>query len=187
MKWRRQAVLLWQKEVDLMDMETLMKMMLSTQAVSQVSEQTGISAQDAASVIEDVLPMLLQGMQGQAKNESTKAGFLDALQAHGEEDASDVGKFLKNVDTDDGDKIVSHLLGSNKEEVAAKAKKKSGIDTKTVLKIMAILAPLLMTQLGKSAKEETANSNGGMADVVGNMLKNVDVGDVIKIASLFLK
>ena len=139
-----------------MDMETMMKIMLSQQAVSQVSEQTGISKQDAADVIQDVLPLLIKGMQSQAKNESTQAGFLEALNTHGKEDASDVGSFLRNVDTDDGDKIVSHLLGANKEEVAAKAKKKSGIDTKTVLKIMAILAPLLMTQLGISIDDVRA-------------------------------
>jgi hypothetical protein len=170
-----------------MDMETLMKLMLSQQTVKQVSEQTGLSSQDAAGVIADVLPMLLKGMQGQANNSNTQEGFIDALKTHGKDDSSDVGKFIKNVDTEDGDKIVNHLLGQDKEEIASKAKSKRGIDKKTVLKVMAILGVLLMTQMGKSAEQETEKQGTGMAEVVGNMLKNVDVGDVIKIASLLMK
>ena len=53
---------------------------------------------------------------------------------------------------------------------------------------MAILAPLLMSQMGKEAKEETAKSGSGdMSGVVGKLLDNVDVGDVIKIANILLK
>ena len=169
-----------------MDMNTMLKLLMSTDALKQVSEQTGISQQDAASVMEEVLPMLLKGMQGQASDKATSQGFLEALSAHSKEDTSDVKSAIKKADTDDGAKIVNHLLGSRQEEVAAKAKKKSGIDTKTILKIMAIVAPILMSQMGKSAKSETATqkSDGG---IVGDILGNIDAGDVVKIISILMK
>ena len=97
-------------------------------------------------------------------------------------------KFIRNVDTDDGDKIVNHLLGSEKDAVAAKAKKKSGIDTKTILKIMAILAPLLMTKMGNKAESKAKKDDtSDMLSVVGGLLDGVDAGDVIKLAGLLLK
>lgn len=171
-----------------MEMTDIMDLAVKAGAVKQVSEMIGISEKDAGSVIDDVLPILLKGMQGQMKNEDTKGGFLQALTDHSKDDTSDLVKAVKNADTDDGAKIVRHLLGSNQEEIAAKAKKKSGLDTKTILKIMAILAPILMSQMGKTAKKESAKENSGdMSGIVGKILDNVDAGDVVKIISILMK
>ncbi len=171
-----------------MDMSKVIEAAIKAGALEQVSQMTGISQKDAGNVVNVVLPLLLKGMQSQAKSKDTQEGFLQALSDHGKNDPKDVKKFIKNVDTEDGAKIVNHLLGTSTDAVAAKAKKKSGLDTKTILKIMAILAPLLMSQMGKEAKEETAKSGSGdMSGVVGKLLDNVDVGDVIKIANILLK
>lgn len=169
-----------------MDMNDVLKMMMSSDALGQVSEQAGISQQDASAAMEVILPMLLQGMQGQASNQSTQKGFLDALMAHSQDDTSDVPKAIKKADTADGAKIVNHLLGSDEEEIAAKAKKKSGLDTKTILKIMAIVAPILMAQMGKNAKKETAAEKSDEG-IVGNILGNIDAGDVVKIIGMLMK
>ena len=172
-----------------MDMTDVLKLMINSGAAEQVSQQTGISVTDAAEVMEDLLPVLLMGMKGQAANKSTQDGFLQALADHGKQDSKNTAKFLKKVDTDDGAKIVNHLLDAKEQEaVAAKAKKKSGIDTKTILKIMAIMAPLLMSKMGSTAKSSAKKSGSDdMLSVVGGLLDGVDAGDVIKLASLLLK
>lgn len=170
-----------------MDMNDVLKMMLTGGAAEQVSKQAGVSVDDAVAIMQDVLPVLLKGMQGQATNKSTQDGFLKALADHSKDDTSDVEKFIRNVDTNDGAKIVNHLLGvQQQEEVAAKAraKRKSAIDTKTVLKIMAILAPLLMSKMGSTATQKKAaskSSSNDMIDIVGGLLDGVDAGDVLKI------
>ena len=173
-----------------MDMNDVLKLMLNSGAAEEVGKKTGLSMTDAAEIMEDVLPMLLKGMQGQATNKQTQDSFLKALTDHSKDDTSDIGKFIKNVDTDDGAKIVNHLLGSQKEELAAKAKakRKSAVDTKTVLKIMAILAPLLMSKMGSTAKT-TAKTRGSddMLSVVGGLLDGVDATDVLKLAKLLMK
>ena len=167
-----------------MDMNDVMKMMLNSGNLGQMGKLLGVGEQEATSAIEEVLPMLIQGMQGQATNKQTQQGFLQALQDHSQDDTSDFTSFLKNVDTEDGAKIVNHLLGSKKEEVAAKATKKSGLDSKTIMKIMAIAAPFLMSQMGKSAKSKakTVNASDDMLSIVGGLLDGVDASDVIKIA-----
>ncbi len=171
-----------------MDINDLMGTMLSSGAIDQVSQMLGVNQKEAGSAIEEVLPMLLKGMQGQARNKDTQQGFLQALQDHSNNDTSDFTKYLKNVDTDDGAKIVKHLLGAQQEEVAAKAKKKSGLDTKTIMKIMAIAAPLLMSRMGKTAKS-TAKSSGSddMLSIVGGLMDGVDASDIIKIAGKLFK
>ena len=175
-----------------MDMNTMLKLLLSSDALGQVSKQAGVSETDAAAILQDVLPVLLKGMQGQASNKSTQQGFLQALADHSKDDTSDVSKFLSKVDTEDGSKIVRHLLGAEEEAVAAKAKKKSGIDAKKIIKIMAIVAPLLMSQMGKSAKESKKTAVGKIGaedvlDIVGGLADGLDVKDVLKIAKMFAK
>ena len=170
-----------------MDMNDVMQMAIKSGALEQVSKMLGVSDNDANSAIEEVLPVLIRGMQGQASNKDTKEGFLQALTDHSKDDTSDMAKFVKNVDTDDGAKIVNHLLGSKQEEVAAKATKKSGLDTKTILKIMAILAPILMSKMGKTAKKEAASAGKDEGSIVSDILGNVDAGDVVKIIGMLMK
>lgn len=172
-----------------MDMKDVMKLAIQSGALEQVSKMMGVSDKEASSVIEEVLPVLITGMMSQANGKDTKDGFVKALSDHSKDDTSDVKKFIKNVDLDDGAKIVNHLLGSKKEEeVAAKVGKKSGLDTKTIIKIMAILAPLLMSQMGKTANSKAKEKGSDdMSGVVGSILGNVDVADVIKIAGILLK
>ena len=122
------------------------------------------------------------------KNEETKYGFMQALNDHSKQDTRDLRKAVKDADVDDGAKIVKHLLGAQEEEVAAKATKKSGLDTKTILKIMAILAPILMSKMGQTAKTETARSSSGdMMKVVGGLLDGVDAKDVVNILGMLMK
>ena len=169
-------------------MTSLITTLLSNDSVTGVSKATKASDSNVQSVLNAALPLLLNGAKAQSEDESTAESFANALLSHGQKDTSNLTSFLKNVDLDDGAKIVKHLLGTSTEEVAAKAKKKSGLDTRTILKIMAILAPLLMSQMGKEAKKETEKSDSGdMSGVVGKLLDNVDVGDVIKIANILLK
>ena len=171
-----------------MDMTDVMSTMLNSGALGQVSQMLGVNEQEAGYAIEEVLPLLLKGMQGQAKNKETQQGFLKALQDHSAQDTSDISQFLKNVDTEDGAKIVKHLLGAQQEEVAARAKKKSGLDTKKILKLMAIAAPFLMSQMGKNAKS-AAKSKGSddMLSIVTGLMDGVDASDVIRIAKKLMK
>ena len=171
-----------------MDMETIMKMMLQSGALDQVSGMLGVDGKRAESAVEYVMPMLLQGMQSQMKSEDTKYGFLQALNDHSKQDTRDLRKAVQDADVDDGAKIVRHLLGAQEEEVAAKATKKSGLDTKTILKIMAILAPILMSKMGQTAKTQTAKSSSGdMMKVVGGLLDGVDAKDVVNILGMLMK
>ena len=146
-----------------MDMETIMKMMLQSGALEQVSGMLGVDGKSAESAMEYVMPMLLQGMQGQMKNEDTKYGFLQALNDHSKQDTRDLRKAVKDADVNDGAKIVKHLLGAQEEEIAAKAKK-------------------------KTAKTQTAKSSSGdMLSVVGGLLDGVDAKDVVNILGMLMK
>lgn len=165
------------------------KQVLNADTLKAISDATGIDAGDVAKVMVDVLPLLLSGAAKQNSDASTAAGFLEALLEHGSKDSTDLSKFIKNIDVEDGAKIVKHLLGAEESKDVEKAAKATGLDKKKILKIMAVAAPIIMNQIGKSAKKDSKKSakeaDSDFGDVVTSIIKNVDANDVAKIIKAF--
>lgn len=170
-----------------MDNSSLMNALTAKETLGLVSQMVGISSEDAGKAISSLLPALLNGAADQNKNADTAASFLEAVMSHGEKDSSDMSKFIKNIDLEDGAKIVGHLLGKDNEKAASAAAKASGIDKKKIIKLMAILAPIIMNQLGKESKKSGKKSSDDMGKLIGSLVKNIDVDDVLKIAKILMK
>ena len=151
-----------------MDLVSMMQTMLSSDSIAQMSEKTGTSTDQVKSVLFSALPAMLSGVQGQAKNKDTVAGFAGALDSHAKDDTSDIAAFLSNVDIKDGEKIVSHLLGGDKAATTKAAADRAGISTKATGSILGAAAPLLMSLLGQQATQaaqaqpQAALSGGGL-------------------------
>ncbi len=145
-----------------MDLSSLLVSMLSEDSVKQTSKNTGVSAGDITSVLTEALPMLISGANKQAQSSDTAEGFLNALTDHSQKDASDVSSFIKDVDTDDGSKIINHLLGGSAGTAAATTKiaKDTGVDSKKISSILSTYGPLLMTLLGKQVLGGKKSSKG---------------------------
>ena len=132
-----------------MDLTSLMKTMLSSDSIAQMSKKTGTSTDEVKSVLLSALPAMLSGVQGQANNQDTVAGFAGALDSHAKDDTSDISPFLSNVDIKDGEKIVGHLLGGDKAATTKAAATKAGLSNAATGKILGAAAPLLMSLLGQ--------------------------------------
>ena len=132
-----------------MDLTSLMKTMLSSDSIAQMSKKTGTSTDEVKSVLLSALPAMLSGVQGQANNQDTVAGFAGALDSHAKDDTSDISAFLSNVDIKDGEKIVGHLLGGDKAATTKAAATKAGLSNAATGKILGAAAPLLMSLLGQ--------------------------------------
>ena len=61
-----------------MDLTSMMKTMLSADSITQMSEKTGTSTDEVKAVLLSALPAMLNGVQGQACNQDTVAGFAGA-------------------------------------------------------------------------------------------------------------
>lgn len=159
-----------------MDITSLIGTLLSSDSVSGVSKTTKASNSDVTSILTAALPVLLNGAKAQAEDKSTAASFSKALASHGKEDTSDVASFLKNVDMEDGSKIISHLLGNDKSAINDIAEK-AGTSTKTTTNVLSAAAPLLMSLLGQ--KDNNADDDNALGSIAAALIKNIDVGDVI--------
>lgn len=168
-----------------MDLSAIMNTLLSSDTVSGVSKKTGASKGDVTSVLTSALPMLLQGAQSQADDKETAAGFEKALDDHSKDDTSNLRSFLKGVDLDDGAKIVGHLLGGNTSGTTKKVSEASGVSSGATSQIMSAAAPLLMSLLGKSSKDDAGTKknddgdSGLLGQLVSSALSNVDVGSLL--------
>ena len=166
-----------------MDLASMLQTMLSSDSIAKMGEKTGTSADEVKSVLFSALPALLKGVQGQASNKDTVAGFAGALDSHALDDTSDIAAFLSQVDLEDGGKIVGHLLGGDQGETTKAAAKKAGLSTAATGSILGAAAPLLMSLLGQQATQavqakpqsQQASSGAGLlAGLVGGAQQSAD-------------
>lgn len=161
-----------------MDLKKLSKALLSSDSISSLSSLTGTDSKDVTGVLAQALPALLSGAGNQAKDKNTAEGFVSALAQHAKDDTTDLSKFMGNVDLKDGAKIISHLLGSDKDEVIGDISKKTGVSAKDTGNILSAIAPLLMSLLGQQ-KDEDEDKDSGVDGLLGALLDNVDVGSLL--------
>ena len=161
-----------------MDLSKITSSLLSSDTLKGLSNLTGANTKDISNVLTSALPSLLKGVTEQAKNNVTAEGFAKALAQHAKDDTSSLSGFLGKVDLADGAKIISHLLGSDKEETINRAVMASGVSANNVNAILSAIAPMLLSLLGKQT-EEDGNQESGVRGLVGNLLDNVDMGSLL--------
>ena len=149
--------------------------LLSQIPMDQLARQLGVDEQTAEQAARQALPALLGGMQANAQD---PAGAASLSRAVGEHDSSliDGGVDLEQVDTVDGDKIVSNVFGDNREQVVNKLSGPGGGAGDIIGKLLPMLAPLVMAFLAKQAQgsgagqASAAGGAGGLGDLLGGLL-----------------
>lgn len=161
-----------------MDLTKLASTLISSDSISGLSNLTGASNKDVSNVLAQALPALLSGAGNQAKDKDTAESFANALSDHAKDDTKDLSKFLGNVDLKDGAKILTHLLGSDKDNLIGNIAESTGVSQKDTGSIISAVAPLLLSLLGQQTEDDDDKETGA-AGLVGALLDNVDVGSLL--------
>ena len=77
--------------------------------MSQLAQQLGVDEQTARQAAQQALPAMLSGMQANAQDPAGAASLSEALGQH-DDNLLDGGIDFSQIDTADGDKIVSKCL-----------------------------------------------------------------------------
>jgi hypothetical protein len=152
--------------------------LLSQIPMDQLARQLGVDEGTAEQAARQALPALLGGMQANAQD---PAGATSLSRAVGELDSSliDGGVDLDQVDTVDGDKIVSNVFGDNRDQVVSRLSEtgSGGSGAGDIIgKLLPMLAPLVMAFLAKQAQggrtgqASTTGGAGGLGDLLGGLL-----------------
>jgi hypothetical protein len=145
--------------------------------VSGVAAQTNQPESKTQDVLMMAMPVLMQAMRRNAETPQGADGLLSALNG-GKHDGSildNLGSLFgggvdENV-TNDGNKILGHVLGNKQSNVQNALSKQSGMDAGTIAQILKIAAPILMGMLGNQAKQQNVNDKSGLEGMLGGLLK----------------
>ena len=127
--------------------------LLSGDGLKNIAGAVDAPEEDVAKVLSSAIPTLIDQMKTNASTEDGAASLSKALGDHSGADLTDLSAFLGGVDTEDGAKILGHVLGAGQSSTADAMSERSGLSTSQVLKIMAMLAPLLLSLLGKQQNQ----------------------------------
>lgn len=139
--------------------------LLSKDAVSAFSSASGSSPEEVKKILATSIPVLLTGMQKNSGTKEGEASLEKALNDHAKDNIADIGSFIKGEDQEDGNKILSHILGTEKDEIEQLVATRAGVSQKKTGTILALVAPLLLSMLGQSS-----GSSGGIGSLLGMLL-----------------
>jgi hypothetical protein len=135
--------------------------LLESNTIGAISESSGANKNQVKQTLESALPTLIQSMKNNASTEVGHKSLSEALSNHSKADISDITSFIKNVDIEDGSKIITHVLGENKGTVEKGISKKVGLKSDQIATILSTAAPLLLNLLGKKKKEDDGKEDSG--------------------------
>jgi len=166
--------------------------------LGDLAARLGVDESTAELAARQALPALLGGIQANADDPAGAASLAGAVQQH-DEKLIDGGVDLGQVDTADGDKIVSHVFGAQRETVVnqlggigalgapgggvvpgAQAAFGGQDGSGLIAKLLPILAPIVMSYLAKKLSGGSQGSGGlpgagggaggGLGDLLGGIL-----------------
>lgn len=132
-------------------------------SLKQVEKKSGVSKETVIRILMVALPLLISYM---TKNASKKDGAQSLLGALGQHTSSQtVSQQIKTADEVDGDKIINHILGSDKKSILSSLAKSTGLNAKQVGAILAMIAPALLNSLSTATTAQAHKPQGNAVDL----------------------
>lgn len=164
---------------------------LSPAVISQIASAVGASPEQAQSAVGLALPTLIAALAGNASTTDGAASLSSALKSHAGADtsgfASIAGMLGQAASSGAGQSILKHVLGGQQSAAQEKVGEATGLGAAQIGQIFAMLAPLVMAQLGQKQKEDgldigslarmlqtegaqAQQSGGGLGGLLGGLL-----------------
>lgn len=143
---------------------------IGSKAISAISNFLNIDESKAKWLVAAAVPLMIAALNyNSKKGQEQEAGINKALDQHSGGIFEQLGGLLGQGPSDDDNKIVNHMFGTNTEMVTNNLSAKTGISADKIGGVLAILAPIVMGYLGKQKQEQSASS-GGIGDLLGAMM-----------------
>lgn len=141
----------------------LLASLLSSNSLGALSNNTGVQKPDLKKLLILALPLIIKYMTSNSQSQSGLSSLFGALGAH--QNRNSVESQIADADTEDGQKIIGHILGDDKEQVVDELSRESGVDAGDVLNVLGTVAPYIMS--GLSAATESAQTQQQAAPAGG--------------------
>jgi len=139
--------------------------------IDQIAHSVGVSGGDVTNVLAGALPAMMAGLTRNAASSGGAGALLGALDRdHDGSILDDVMGYLGGGGTAGGAGILGHVFGGRQANVEQAVSRSSGVDMGSVIKIMAMVAPLIMGSLGKAKRQQGFDASG-LAAALGQQEK----------------
>jgi hypothetical protein len=148
--------------------------------IGDIAKKLGVSEAEAKDAVDEALPALVSGLAANSSTPQGEKSLEKALQKHSDSSLLDGGVNVDDVDTQDGEKIVSNIFGGNRDKVVSRLASTESSTTQSVIqKILPIVAPIVLSWLaskflskphGTGTTTSRDTSGGGIDDVLGGLL-----------------
>jgi len=164
-------------------LQLLISTLASNDSVNSVAKKTGLSTKLVYKLIMTALPILIRYM---TKNVGSQNGALSLLNALTQHNTTRVmSEQIDDVDEEDGDKIIGHILGDDKDLVVKSLAAETGAKSEEVTKTLGSIAPALLsglaaaTMLAAKNKKKPAAQPLTAAPAAAAVDNTLDLGDLL--------
>ena len=143
-------------------LETVMRQLQGSGGISEMSRSLGMGEEDVSKVVSGGMPALLGALTKNSSSPDGASALLGALDRdHDGSVLDDVAGFLgSGQSTDTGTGILRHAFGQRQGRVENALGQASGVDSASVGKILAMVAPLVMGALGRTQRQQGLDASG---------------------------
>lgn len=160
-------------------LQLLLGTLTTNDSVSSVSKKTGVSSKTISKLLMVAVPLLISYMTKNASKKEGAQSLLGALTQHTSTET--VSQQIAKADTDDGAKIIAHILGQDQNAIVNNLAKESNLTAKEVNSVLNSIAPALLNSLS------TATTTAAKPQTTAKKKKTsgVDLSDGIDLTDVF--
>ena len=137
---------------------------LGSGGVAELARSLGTDENQMQGAVAAAIPAILAGMANNTRQPAGAEALSNALDDHNPSIFGNLASLLGG--SDDGMKILGHVLGARQGSVAENLSGQSGINLDVIMKLLPILAPLVMGYLS-GQKQSRGLDAGGLGSVLG--------------------
>ncbi|MEP7270063.1 MAG: DUF937 domain-containing protein [Acidobacteriota bacterium] len=150
-----------------LNIQELLSQQLGGGAIQQLSQQIGADEETTSNAVTAALPMLLGGLARNAQSPEGASSLLGALDRdHDGSVLDDIAGYLGQGGGAEGNGILGHVFGSNRQNVESGISQASGLDLSQVARLLPLLAPIVMAVLGRTQRQQGLDAPS-LAGVLG--------------------
>ncbi|GAB0174216.1 MAG: hypothetical protein HHAS10_00950 [Candidatus Altimarinota bacterium] len=148
-----------------MDISSLLQSAIASGATDKIAAKLGVDNAQAKKLIALGAPLLLEKLSKNAESQEGASALYDALDKH-----TSAKTDIDDDDTD-GQKIIGHIFGDEKETTADTIARESGVSKSQAGSALAAIAPLLLGALGEE-KSKGGITLDNLSGVLSSTSKN---------------
>jgi hypothetical protein len=143
--------------------QLLLSSMASNNSVNSAAKKTGLSDVLVKKLIIAAIPLLIKYMTKNASSQNGALSLLGALTQHTSNRS--MAQQIEEVDEADGNKIIDHILGKDKNTVVKELAAETGASADQVTRGLASIAPALLSGLSAAANAAKPQASSNAVDL----------------------